>query len=47
MSPSLGNTIDLFDDEATVRARVMGMYMDPSRIRATDPGHVAGNPVFA
>jgi tryptophanyl-tRNA synthetase len=23
------------------------MYTDPSRIRATDPGHVEGNPVFA
>jgi len=35
------------DDEETVRAKVMGMYTDPSRIRATDPGHVEGNPVFA
>jgi tryptophanyl-tRNA synthetase len=47
MSRSLGNTINLFDDEETVRAKVMGMYTDPSRIRATDPGHVEGNPVFA
>jgi tryptophanyl-tRNA synthetase len=23
------------------------MYTDPSRIRATDPGHVEGHPVFA
>src|SRR5262249_44555014 len=22
------------------------MYTDPSRVRATDPGHVEGNPVF-
>jgi tryptophanyl-tRNA synthetase len=47
MSRSLGNTINLFDDEETVRAKVMGMYRDPGRIRATDPGHVEGNPVFA
>ena len=24
----------------------MGMYTDPSRLRATDPGKVEGNPVF-
>lgn len=47
MSRSLGNTINLFDDEETVRAKVMRMYTDPSRIRATDPGHLEGNPVFA
>jgi tryptophanyl-tRNA synthetase len=23
------------------------MYTDPTRLRATDPGHVRGNPVFA
>jgi tryptophanyl-tRNA synthetase len=47
MSRSVGNTINLFDDEETVRAKVMAMYTDPSRLRATDPGHVEGNPVFA
>jgi tryptophanyl-tRNA synthetase len=47
MSRSSGNTIDLFDDTDTVRAKVMSMYTDPSRLRATDPGHVEGNPVFA
>ncbi|MFZ2202113.1 MAG: tryptophan--tRNA ligase, partial [Microgenomates group bacterium] len=26
--------------------RVMGMYTDPNRVRATDPGKVEGNPVF-
>src|SRR5438093_3060310 len=25
----------------------MSMYTDPTRIHATDPGHVRGNPVFA
>lgn len=47
MSRSVGNTINLFDDAETVRAKVMSMFTDPSRLRATDPGHVGGNPVFA
>ena len=46
MSKSLGNVIYLSDDAATVEQRVMRMYTDPTRIRATDPGHVRGNPVF-
>ncbi|MGI8586412.1 MAG: tryptophan--tRNA ligase [Chloroflexia bacterium] len=47
MSKSLNNTILLSDDAETVRKRVMSMYTDPTRLRATDPGHVEGNPVFA
>jgi tryptophanyl-tRNA synthetase len=47
MSKSLGNAIYLSDDAETVRKRVMSMYTDPTRLRATDPGHVEGNPVFA
>ncbi len=47
MSKSLGNAIFLSDDEKTVEKRVMSMYTDPTRLRATDPGHVRGNPVFA
>jgi len=47
MSKSLGNDILLSDDPKTVEKKVMGMYTDPTRLRATDPGHVAGNPVFA
>ena len=47
MSKSLGNTINLSDDAATVQQKVMRMYTDPTRLRATDPGHVEGNPVFA
>ena len=46
MSKSLGNTINLSDDAETVRQKVMRMYTDPTRLRATDPGHVEGNPVF-
>ena len=47
MSKSLGNAIFLSDDEKTVERRVMSMYTDPTRLHATDPGHVRGNPVFA
>jgi tryptophanyl-tRNA synthetase len=46
MSKSLGNAIMLSDDADTVRRRVMSMYTDPNRLRATDPGTVEGNPVF-
>lgn len=47
MSKSVGNAIFLSDDEKTVERRVMSMYTDPTRIHATDPGHVRGNPVFS
>ncbi|HEY8489601.1 MAG TPA: tryptophan--tRNA ligase [Dehalococcoidia bacterium] len=46
MSKSLGNAIFLSDDAKTVEQKVMRMYTDPTRLRATDPGHVRGNPVF-
>jgi tryptophanyl-tRNA synthetase len=46
MSKSLGNAIFLSDDAATVATKVRGMYTDPKRLRATDPGTVEGNPVF-
>src|SRR5215210_1743022 len=46
MSKSLGNAIMLSDTPDEVRQKVMGMYTDPTRLRATDPGHVEGNPVF-
>lgn len=46
MSKSLNNAIYLSDDEETVNKKVMKMYTDPTRLRATDPGHVEGNPVF-
>lgn len=46
MSKSLRNAIYLSDDAATVVGKVKGMYTDPTRLRATDPGHVDGNPVF-
>lgn len=46
MSKSLGNTIYLMDTPEQVKEKVMKMYTDPNRIRATDPGQVEGNPVF-
>jgi tryptophanyl-tRNA synthetase len=46
MSKSVGNAIYLKDDAKTVERKVMSMYTDPTRLRATDPGHVEGNPVF-
>ncbi len=46
MSTSLKNTIDLKDGAETVTQKVSRMFTDPTRIHATDPGHVEGNPVF-
>ena len=46
MSKSRANAIYLKDDSATVSQKVMRMFTDPTRLRATDPGHVEGNPVF-
>ncbi|MBI4570570.1 MAG: tryptophan--tRNA ligase [Chloroflexi bacterium] len=46
MGKSLNNAIFLKDGAATVTQKVMGMFTDPTRIHATDPGHVEGNPVF-
>ncbi len=47
MHTSYGNAIYLSDDPQTIEEKVMQMYTDPTRIHATDPGHVEGNPVFA
>jgi tryptophanyl-tRNA synthetase len=46
MSKSLNNAIYLSDPAEVVTQKVMRMYTDPTRLRATDPGHVEGNPVF-
>ncbi len=46
MSKSLDNAIYLSDDENSVKEKVMKMYTDPTRLKATDPGKVEGNPVF-
>ncbi|MEJ2601546.1 MAG: tryptophan--tRNA ligase, partial [Anaerolineales bacterium] len=47
MHTSYGNTIRLRDTAEETTRKVMGMYTDPTRIHASDPGHVEGNPVFA
>lgn len=46
MSKSLGNAIFLSDDADTVQRKVMAMYTDPRRLRATDPGTVEDNPLW-
>ncbi len=46
MSKSAGNDIKFSDSLEEVERKVMNMYTDPTRIKATDPGHVEGNPVF-
>lgn len=38
MGKSLGNTIDIFADEQTLRKQVMSMVTDTQRILRTDPG---------
>ena len=46
MSKTIGNTINLSDDEKTVTQKVMGMFTDPNRLTGKEPGRVEGNPVF-
>jgi tryptophanyl-tRNA synthetase len=49
MSKSLNNAIYLSDDADTVQKKVRGMYTDPKRLRATDPGETnpEKNPLWA
>ena len=49
MSKSLNNAVFLADDADTVQKKVMGMYTDPKRVRATDPGETdpEKNPLWA
>jgi tryptophanyl-tRNA synthetase len=46
MSKSLDNTIYLGEKTEDLKRKIMGMFTDPNRIHATDPGKVEGNPVF-
>ena len=46
MHTSRGNAIFLKDKPEETTRKVMQMYTDPTRLRANDPGHVKGNPVF-
>ena len=38
MSKSLGNVVEIFGDEATIRKQIMSMVTDRQRILRTDPG---------
>jgi tryptophanyl-tRNA synthetase len=46
MSKSLNNAIFLSDESDVVQKKVMSMYTDPKRLRATDPGTVENNPLW-
>lgn len=46
MSKSLNNAIFLSDDPDTVKKKVMAMYTDPNRLKATDKGRVENNPLW-
>ena len=46
-SKSLGNAIALSSTPDELRAAVRAMYTDPGHVRASDPGRVEGNVVFA
>jgi len=46
-SKSLGNAIALSATPDEIRAAVHAMYTDPGHVRASDPGRVEGNVVFA
>lgn len=46
MSKSLNNSIYLSDDADTIAKKVKGMYTDPNRLRASDPGSTENNPLW-
>jgi len=46
-SKSLGNAIPLSATADEIRRLVQAMYTDPGHVRASDPGRVEGNVVFA
>jgi len=46
-SKSLGNAIPLTASPDDIRRLVQAMYTDPGHLRASDPGRVEGNVVFA
>jgi tryptophanyl-tRNA synthetase len=46
MSKSLNNAIFLSDDPDTIAKKVMSMYTDPNRLRASDPGRIENNPLW-
>lgn len=46
MSKSLGNLISIFESDEVIRKQVNSTFTDPTRVHATDPGHIEGNMVF-
>lgn len=46
MSKSLNNSILLSDSSDQVQKKIMAMYTDPNRLRATDPGTIENNPLW-
>ena len=46
MSKSLNNAIYLSDTNDEIKNKIMNMYTDPNRLRATDPGTVENNPLW-
>lgn len=46
MHTSYGNAIYLRDTPEETTRKVMTMYTDPTRIHASDPGRIEGNPLF-
>jgi len=46
MSKSLNNAIFLNDDADSITRKVMSMYTDPKRLKATDPGTIEQNPLW-
>lgn len=46
MSKSLNNALYLSDSPEIVKKKIMRMYTDPNRLRATDPGTIENNPLW-
>ncbi|MEY3182133.1 MAG: Tryptophan--tRNA ligase 2 [Pseudomonadota bacterium] len=46
MSKSLNNAVFFSDSNDIIKTKIMGMYTDPNRVRATDPGTVENNPLW-
>lgn len=46
MSKSLKNAIFLSDDPDTIKKKIMSMYTDPKRLKATDKGTIENNPLW-
>lgn len=46
MSKSLNNAVFLSDSPDVITKKIKGMYTDPKRLRATDPGTVENNPMW-